>query len=84
MRSGHVNPDNSAGPFRNPALEGAWWSSRSATASSANHLLFNATVTKVSLEDARYYGTPLRCLSTVLGMGGDGGYYDSDALAFTF
>jgi len=79
VRSGYVNPSNSAGTFRDAGSGGFWWSSRGAstrydgvTTPSAYRLHFG--VTGVSTSNGphnRYIAFPLRCLSTVLGMGGE-------------
>lgn len=68
MRSGHVNPTNTAGTFRNAGVNGHNWSSRQAntiwgTAGAGGYdLNFNASEVYPSWgPDARYIGFPLRC-----------------------
>lgn len=62
MRSGNVNPANTAGTFRNAGIEGQWWSSRAySSATNAYDLNFNTTVNP-SNSGNRYVGRSLRCL----------------------
>ncbi len=71
VRSGHINPSNSAGTFRSAGYLGYEWSSRTSPSSStlAYWFEFNATESRPSWGPLnRYNGLPLRCLSTVLGM----------------
>ncbi len=70
VRSGYINPGSSAGGFRSAGQWGYDWSLRSySTAPSAyNLLIFNITDVSPSNTSYRYYGIPLRCLSTVLGI----------------
>jgi hypothetical protein len=75
VRSGHINPSNSAGTFRSVGYEGVWWSSRwtdnvwGSAGLGGYYLYFNATgVGPSNGPTERYHGFPLRCLSTVLGM----------------
>lgn len=68
MRSGHVNPANTAGTFRNAGINGQYWSSRMANNiwSSAGAGGYDLNVyTEVNPSwgpDARYIGFSLRCL----------------------
>ena len=72
MRSGYVALTVSAGTFRNTGQYGFWWSSRSYSTTTSAYLLdFNASTVYPSNYNSRWDGFPLRCLSTVLGMGGE-------------
>ena len=74
VRSGNLNPND--GKSWNAGINGYWWSSRGSSTRydgvatpSAYNLNFNATgVYPSNGPHNRYYGFPLRCLSTVLGM----------------
>ena len=74
MRSGRITQAD--GELWNPSLYGFWWSLRGTsmrydgiTTPSAYGLYFNATgVGSSGGPYNRYYGFPLRCLSTVLDM----------------
>ncbi len=74
VRSGYLIPN--VGKSWDAGQYGYWWSSRGSstrydgvTTPSAYHLHFNATgVNPSNGPSNRYYGFPLRCLSTVLGM----------------
>ena len=69
VRSGYIHLANTAGTFRYAGNYGFYWSSRSAVATNAYYLNFNATgIDPSSGPVSRYIGIPLRCLSTVLGM----------------
>ncbi len=78
VRSGLIYPNNSTGTLKLAGANGAWWSSRGSSASangavisSAYYLEFtNSAVWSSGGPWERHYGRPLRCLSTVLGMGG--------------
>ncbi len=72
VRSGILSPDN--GKFWDAGLNGYWWSSRGSstrwdgvTTPSGYYLTFDATGVYPSTGPSnRWYGLPLRCLSTVL------------------
>ncbi len=69
MRSGIVYLAGTAGTLRYAGLYADYWSSRGGAATTAYSLAFHAsTVDPSSGPHIRYYGFPLRCLSTVLGM----------------
>ncbi len=79
VRSGNVYlPGISGATFRYAGRSGLWWSSRASstnasgtTMPSAYDLRFGPTVVSPSYGPwERWNGRPLRCLSTVLGMGG--------------
>ena len=80
MRSGLVHLSVSAGTFRDAGVGSLSWSARAsstrydgAAIPSAYYLGFNATGVYPSHGPwERWYSRPLRCLSTVLGMGGKG------------
>lgn len=65
VRSGHVNPANTAGTFRNAGNIGYEWSSRTSPTSAtlAYWFEFTATESRPSYgPNNRYNGLPLRCL----------------------
>ena len=74
VRSGRLNLTVSAGTLGNAGINGYEWSSRgaaytSSTSAAAYSLAFNdSTVYPSGGPNNRWYGFPLRCLSTVLGM----------------
>jgi len=76
VRSGFVNLAVSADTFRYAGVNGIWWSSRASstnasgtTMPSAYFLDFTASTVRPSHgPNTRYFGIPLRCLSTVLGI----------------
>ena len=80
VRSGSVYLPNTAGTFGYAGHSADYWSSRGSSTRydgvstpSAYRLLFNATgVYPSNGPNNHYIAFPLRCLSTVLGMGGDG------------
>ena len=72
MRSGYIHPASTTGTFRFAGINGAWWSSY-AVNNLTNSYYLHITDKGVSASYYtsyyyRYYGNPLRCLSTVLGM----------------
>ncbi len=76
MRSGFIYLlSRNDGIFLDANQSGLWWSSRAAeftssTLASAYHLLFGPSEVNPSYGPrVRWHGFPLRCLSTVLGMG---------------
>jgi len=72
VRSGYFILTVSAGTFRDAGLDGIYWSSRSGAATNTYNLHLNATGAFPSAgPNSRWHGLPLRCLSTVLGMGGE-------------
>ena len=71
VRSGDIFLPNTTGTLRSAGIHGYWWSSRGDAATNAYSLHFNASgVYQSNGPLNRYIGFPLRCLSTVLGMGG--------------
>ncbi len=70
MRSGDISPQNTAGTFKDVGLGGCSWSSYASTYTSSitatAYTLAFSTVSASSGERSRWYGFPLRCLSTVL------------------
>ncbi len=74
MRSGYVNLSDPTSRFVTAGLHGLYWSSRGSgtrydgtSVLSAYYLNFDATVTRPSSSpNHRWFGHPLRCLSTVL------------------
>ena len=76
VRSGRLNLIVTAGAFGYAGFHGYWWSSRGSstrydgvTIPSAYNLVFYAsTVYPSDGPYERYFGRPLRCLSTVLEM----------------
>jgi len=71
VRSGNLAPYD--GKSWNAGQNGYEWSSRGAahnstTSASAYYLAFNGSTVYPSASYDRWYGFPLRCLSTVLGM----------------
>ncbi len=75
VRSGLVILPSTAGTFGYAGVDGYEWSSRAAvytssTSATAYYLGFNASTVYPSYGPyERWRGRPLRCLSTVLGMG---------------
>ena len=70
MRSGYVELLKSTGTLRVTGQWGHYWSSQagtytSSTAATAYNFEFNTAINP-SHENSRWYGFPLRCLSTVL------------------
>jgi len=73
VRSGYVDLPITAGTLRYAGARGYNRSSRSGDIANAYYLRFDATPVFPSYGPYdRYIAFPLRCLSTVLGMGGDG------------
>ena len=69
MRSGIVHLPNAADTLRTLGRIADYWSSRGDDATMAYNLGFYATdVDSSAGPNIRYYGFPLRCLSTVLDM----------------
>lgn len=62
MRSGYVNPANTAGTFRNAGLNGNWWSSRAYSSTTNAYDLNINTGVNPSNNSNRYAGFSLRCL----------------------
>ena len=82
MRSGYINVGIPA--LRYAGAVGHGWPSRSySTATNAYYFYFTASDVGPSHHDNRWYGFPLRCLSTVLGMGGEGGLQRLCLLVFS-
>ncbi len=72
VRSGGIYLTNSSGATAHAgrmANYGSFWSSRGDAATHAYDLDFITTSVSPSAGSIRWYGFPLRCLSTVLGMG---------------
>ncbi len=71
VRSGFIHLALSAGTLRDTGISGQWWASQSYSTDIRSYYLgFGTNVVYASGNGNRYYGFPLRCLSTVLGMGG--------------
>ena len=67
VRSGYIIPTD--GKSWNAGILGHWWTSRSYSNITATYYLgFYASDVYPSNSSYRYYGFPLRCLSTVLDM----------------
>lgn len=62
MRSGNVNPANTAGTFRNAGNNGNWWSSRAYSSATHAYNLNVYTEVNPSNNSNRYAGFSLRCL----------------------
>ena len=68
VRSGYIELPSTAGTLRNAGLNADYWSSRGSAAANAYGLGFATAVYPSNGPNNRWYGFPLRCLSTVLGM----------------
>ncbi len=66
VRSGYVHLPSTAGTLRRTSYHAAYWSLHAA-ATNAYALEFDTAINP-SVENNRWYGFPLRCLSTVLDM----------------